>query len=203
VNNTEAKKIVEALLFASPEPLTQKKINTIFHSVNPDLKKIAHELNDKYAIGDHSFEIKSVAGGYQLVSKAEYKVYISRMLNRSGKITLSKASLDSLAIIAYKQPLGRHDIDAIRGVDSSGVLKNLLNKNLIKIKGRGSGPGRPLLYKTTEKFLEYFGINRISDLPKLKEISELVESDAGLGRQIAVFNEKNEDTEISKDSILK
>tara|TARA_Y100000591_G_scaffold155232_1_gene133535 strand:- start:5 stop:616 length:612 start_codon:yes stop_codon:yes gene_type:complete len=203
VNNTEAKKIVEALLFASPEPLTQKKINTIFHSVNPDLKKIAHELNDKYAIGDHSFEIKSVAGGYQLVSKAEYKVYISRMLNRSGKITLSKASLDSLAIIAYKQPLGRHDIDAIRGVDSSGVLKNLLNKNLIKIKGRGSGPGRPLLYKTTEKFLEYFGINRISDLPKLKEISELVESDAGLGRQITVFNEKNEDTEISKDSLLK
>ncbi len=203
MNNTEAKKIVEALLFASPEPLTQKKINTIFHSVNPDLKKIAHELNDKYAIGDHSFEIKSVAGGYQLVSKAEYKVYISRMLNRSGKITLSKASLDSLAIIAYKQPLGRHDIDAIRGVDSSGVLKNLLNKNLIKIKGRGSGPGRPLLYKTTEKFLEYFGINRISDLPKLKEISELVESDAGLGRQITVFNEKNEDTEISKDSLLK
>lgn len=203
MNNTEAKKIVEALLFASPEPLTQKKINTIFHSVTPDLKKIAHELNDKYAMGDHSFEIKSVAGGYQLVSKAEYKVYISRMLNRSGKITLSKASLDSLAIIAYKQPLGRHDIDAIRGVDSSGVLKNLLNKNLIKIKGRGSGPGRPLLYKTTEKFLEYFGINRISDLPKLKEISELVESDAGLGRQITVFNEKNEDTEISKDSILK
>ena len=203
MNNTEAKKIVEALLFASPEPLTQKKINTIFHSVTPDLKKMANELNDKYAMGDHSFEIKSVAGGYQLVSKAEYKVYISRMLNRSGKITLSKASLDSLAIIAYKQPLGRHDIDAIRGVDSSGVLKNLLNKNLIKIKGRGSGPGRPLLYKTTEKFLEYFGINRISDLPKLKEISELVESDAGLGRQITVFNEKNKDTEISKDSILK
>ena len=203
MNNTEVKKIVEALLFASPEPLTQKKINTIFHSVTPDLKKVTHELNNKYTMGDHSFEIKSVAGGYQLVSKAEYKVYISRMLNRSGRITLSKASLDSLAIIAYKQPLGRHDIDAIRGVDSSGVLKNLLNKNLIKIKGRGSGPGRPLLYKTTEKFLEYFGINRISDLPKLKEISELVESDAGLGRQITVFNEKNEETEISGDSILK
>lgn len=203
MNNTEAKKIVEALLFASPEPLTQKKINTIFNSVSPDLKKVAHELNNMYAEGDHSFEIKSVAGGYQLVSKAEYKVYISRMLNRSGKITLSKASLDSLAIIAYKQPLGRHDIDAIRGVDSSGVLKNLLNKNLIKIKGRGSGPGRPLLYKTTEKFLEYFGINRISDLPKLKEISELVESDAGFGRQITVFNDENEDIEISEDGILK
>ena len=192
MNNTEVKKIVEALLFASPEPLTQKKINTILNAETPNLKKVIYELNDKYIKGDHSFEIKSVAGGYQLVSKVQYEVYISRMLNRSSKISLSKASLDSLAIIAYKQPLGRHDIDAIRGVDSSGVLKNLLTKNLIKIKGRGSGPGRPLLYKTTEKFLEYFGINRISDLPKLKEISELVESDTRLGKQIAVFKEDND-----------
>ena len=199
MNNTEVKKIVEALLFASPEPLTQKKINTILNAETPNLKKVIHELNDKYIKGDHSFEIKSVAGGYQLVSKVEYEVYISRMLNRSSKIRLSKASLDSLAIIAYKQPLGRHDIDAIRGVDSSGVLKNLLTKNLIKIKGRGSGPGRPLLYKTTEKFLEYFGINRISDLPKLKEISELVESDTRLGKQIAVFKENIDDGGITKD----
>lgn len=199
MSSTEVKKIVEALLFASPEPLTQKKINTILNAETPNLKKVIHELNDKYIKGDHSFEIKSVAGGYQLVSKVEYEVYISRMLNRSSKIRLSKASLDSLAIIAYKQPLGRHDIDAIRGVDSSGVLKNLLTKNLIKIKGRGSGPGRPLLYKTTEKFLEYFGINRISDLPKLKEISELVESDTRLGKQIAVFKENIDDGGITKD----
>ena len=202
MNNTEVKKIIEALLFASPEPLTQKKINTILNAETPNLKKVIHELNDKYIKGDHSFEIKSVAGGYQLVSKVEYEVYISRMLNRSSKIRLSKASLDSLAIIAYKQPLGRHDIDAIRGVDSSGVLKNLLTKNLIKIKGRGSGPGRPLLYKTTEKFLEYFGINRISDLPKLKEISELVESDTRLGKQIVVFKEDIEDGGITKDGIF-
>ena len=202
MNNTEVKKIIEALLFASPEPLTQKKINTILNAETPNLKKVIHELNDKYIKGDHSFEIKSVAGGYQLVSKVEYEVYISRMLNRSSKISLSKASLDSLAIIAYKQPLGRHDIDAIRGVDSSGVLKNLLTKNLIKIKGRGSGPGRPLLYKTTEKFLEYFGINRISDLPKLKEISELVESDTRLGKQIAVFKEDTNDGRITKDGIF-
>ncbi len=203
MNKIEIKKIVEALLFASPEPLTQRKINTIFNTSTPNLKKVIIELNDKYLKGDHSFEIKSVAGGYQLVSKVEYKVYISRMLNRSGRINLSKASLDSLAIIAYKQPLGRHDIEAIRGVDSSGVLKNLLSKNLIKIKGRDSGPGRPLLYKTTEKFLEYFGINRISDLPKLKEIKELVESDAGLGKQIAVFNEDTEDREILEDTLSK
>ncbi len=202
MNNAEIKKIIEALLFASPEPLTQKKINTIFNPDTPNLKKVIQELNDKYLKADHSFEIKSVAGGYQLVSKVEYEVYISKLLNRSNKISLSKASLDSLAIIAYKQPLGKHDIDAIRGVDSSGVLKNLLTKNFIKIKGRGSGPGRPLLYKTTEKFLVYFGINRISDLPKLKEISELVESDTVLGKQIAVFKEDTDDGEISKDGIF-
>ena len=202
MNNAEIKKIIEALLFASPEPLTQKKINTIFNPDTPNLKKVIQELNDKYIKADHSFEIKSVAGGYQLVSKVEYEVYISKLLNRSNKISLSKASLDSLAIIAYKQPLGKHDIDAIRGVDSSGVLKNLLTKNFIKIKGRGSGPGRPLLYKTTEKFLVYFGINRISDLPKLKEISELVESDTALGKQIAVFKEDTDDGGILKDGIF-
>jgi len=100
--------------------------------------------------------------------------------------------MDSLAIIAYKQPISRYEVEAIRGVDSSGVLKTLLNHELIKIKGRDIGPGRPLLYKTTPKFLEYFGLNRISDMPKLKEISELIDSDPSLGEQISVFeNEKN------------
>ena len=100
--------------------------------------------------------------------------------------------MDSLAIIAYKQPISRYELEAIRGVDSSGVLKTLLNHELIKIKGRGDGPGRPLLYKTTHKFLEYFGLYRISDMPKLKEISELIESDPSLGEQISVLeNEKN------------
>ncbi len=190
---SEVRKIIEALLFASPEPLSQKKVNLIFSPDTPDLKKIINELNKKYNDQDHAFEIKSIAGGYQLVSKVEYEIYIRRMLNKSGRIGLSKAALDSLAIIAYKQPLSRHQIEAIRGVDSSGVLKNLLSKDLIKIKGRDSGPGRPLLYKTTEIFLEYFGINRLSDLPKLKEISELVDSDTGFGGQIAVFDQNSND----------
>ena len=92
-----------------------------------------------------------------------------------------------LAIIACKQPIGTYDIEAIRGVDSSGVIKTLLTRNLIIIKGRGDGPGRPLLYSTTKSFLEYFGLNRLSDMPKLKEVSELIESDPSLGEQITVF----------------
>ena len=99
--------------------------------------------------------------------------------------------MDSLAIIAYKQPISRYEIEAIRGVDSSGVLKTLLNKSLIKIKGRDSGPGRPLLYRTTDVFMEYFGINRLSELPKLKEISELMSGDSKLGQQMAVFENDN------------
>ena len=104
-----------------------------------------------------------------------------------------------MAIVAYKQPIGRYDIEAIRGVDSSGVLKTLLSRNLIKIKGRGDGPGRPLLYSTTKIFLEQFGLNRLSDMPKLKEVSELIEADPSLGEQITVFeNEFDMNNKVKK-----
>ena len=198
MNKAEIKKIVEALLFASPEPLTQSKVNGIFSPDSPNLKKIIEQLNIQYNNEDHAFEIRQVSGGYQLVSSDVYEPYIRRMLNRAGRISLSSASMDSLSIIAYKQPISRYEIEAIRGVDSSGVLKTLLGKKLIKIKGRDNGPGRPLLYQTTNTFLEYFGINRLSDLPKLKEITELMDSDPNLGEQIAVFENESIETD-SKD----
>ena len=191
MQDTEIRKIIEALLFASPEPLTQTKVNGVFDPDTPNLKEVVEELNEQYAQGNHAFKIQQVAGGFQLVSRQEYEHFIRRMLNKSGRLTLSSASLDTLAIIAYKQPVGRYEVEAIRGVDSSGVLKTLLNRNLIKIKGRDSGPGRPLLYQTTDKFLEHFGLNRLSDMPKLKEITELMEADPTLGEQITVFEEKD------------
>ena len=190
MQDSEIRKIIEALLFASPEPLTQSKVNGIFNPDTPNLKEVVMQLNEQYVNDDNAFEINQVAGGYQLVSRPEYEHFIRKMLSKSGRISLSSAALDSLAIIAYKQPIGRYEVEAIRGVDSSGVLKTLLNRNLIKIKGRDSGPGRPLLYQTTVKFLEYFGLNRLSDMPKLKEISELMEADQTLGEQIVVFDEK-------------
>ena len=199
MQDSEIRKIIEALLFASPEPLTQAKVNGIFNPDTPNLKEVVLKLNEQYVHDDHAFEINEVAGGYQLVSRQEYEHFIRKMLSKSGRISLSSAALDSLAIIAYKQPIGRYEVEAIRGVDSSGVLKTLLNRNLIKIKGRDSGPGRPLLYQTTNKFLEHFGLNRLSDMPKLKEITELVEADPTLGEQIVVF-EENEPDDTNIDS---
>ena len=193
MQDSEIRKIIEALLFASPEPLTQAKVNGIFNPDTPNLKEVVLTLNEQYVHDDHAFEINKVAGGYQLVSRQEYEHFIRKMLSKSGRISLSSAALDSLAIIAYKQPIGRYEVEAIRGVDSSGVLKTLLNRNLIKIKGRDSGPGRPLLYQTTDKFLEHFGLNRLSDMPKLKEITELMEADPTLGEQIVVFEESEPD----------
>jgi len=199
MQDSEIRKIIEALLFASPEPLTQAKVNGIFNPDTPNLKEVVLKLNEQYVHDDHAFEINQVAGGYQLVSRQEYEHFIRKMLSKSGRLSLSSAALDSLAIIAYKQPIGRYEVEAIRGVDSSGVLKTLLNRNLIKIKGRDSGPGRPLLYQTTDKFLEHFGLNRLSDMPKLKEITELMEADPTLGEQIVVF-EENEPDDTNIDS---
>ena len=199
MQDSEIRKIIEALLFASPEPLTQAKVNGIFNPDTPNLKEVVLTLNEQYVHDDRAFEINQIAGGYQLVSRQEYEHFIRKMLSKSGRLALSSAALDSLAIIAYKQPIGRYEVEAIRGVDSSGVLKTLLNRNLIKIKGRDSGPGRPLLYQTTDKFLEHFGLNRLSDMPKLKEITELMEADPTLGEQIVVF-EENEPDDTNVDS---
>ena len=195
MKDSEIKDIVEALLFAVPEPLTQKKVNNVFDPDTPNLNDIVTKLNNQYIKENHSFKIKRIAGGFQIVTRKRFETYITKLLKKTGRLSLSTAAMDSLAIIAYKQPISRFEVEAIRGVDSSGVLKTLLGHELIKIKGRDIGPGRPLLYKTTDRFLEYFGLNRLSDMPKLKEISELIDSDPTLGEQISVFK-----TEISDDN---
>ncbi|MDC3166296.1 SMC-Scp complex subunit ScpB, partial [Candidatus Marinimicrobia bacterium] len=181
MQKSEIKKIIEALLFAARDPLTQAQVNNVFDPDTPNLIKIVDQLNKQYSKNENAFIINKVAGGFQIVSKKKYERFISRLFKKSSRLKLSLAAMDTLAIIAYKQPISRYEVEAIRGVDSSGVLKTLLNHELIKIKGRDIGPGRPLLYKTTTKFLEYFGLDRISDMPKLKEISELVDADPSLG----------------------
>ena len=200
MQSSEYQKIIEALLFTSPEPLTQARVNGVFDREAPNLKEVVGELNYLYEKEDHAFEIKQIAGGYQLVSRPEYEHFIRRLLNKSGRLALSSAALDTLAIIAYKQPIGRYEIEAIRGVDSSGVIKTLLNRNLLKIKGRGTGPGRPLLYQTTKNFMEHFGLNRLSDMPKLKEITELMEADPTLGEQSEAFQDPDSESEQNLDS---
>ena len=199
MQESEINNIIEALLFAAREPLTQTQINNVFEPETYNLDEIVILLNKQYTSNKNSFVINKVAGGYQIVSREEYNHYISKLLKKSNKLKLSMAAMDSLAIIAYKQPISRYEIEAIRGVDSSGVLKTLLNHELIKIKGRDVGPGRALLYKTTIKFLEHFGLNRLSDMPKLKEISELIDADPSLGEQISVFKNGNKAEETQND----
>jgi len=194
----ESDQIIESLLFASPDPLIQSLLNQVFDKPVPFLNEAVKRLNTFYINNKKPYFIDNIAGGYQLVTKPEFDIWIRRLLGKSNKLILSAAALDTLAIIAYKQPIGRYDVEAIRGVDSSGVIKTLLSRNLIMIKGRGDGPGRPLLYSTTKLFLERFGLNRLSDMPKLKEVSEIIESDPSLGEQITVF-EKEEGVVNNED----
>ena len=193
----ESDQIIESLLFASPDPLSQSLLNQVFDKPIPFLNESVKRLNEFYLKNKKPYFIDNIAGGYQLVTKPEFDIWIRRLLGKSNKLILSAAALDTLAIIAYKQPIGRYDIEAIRGVDSSGVIKTLLSRNLIMIKGRGDGPGRPLLYSTTKLFLEKFGLNRLSDMPKLKEVSEIIESDPSLGEQITVF--ENEEGAVNDE----
>ena len=193
MKSKEIDQIIEALLFANPSPINQAQLNQVFNSPVPSLKDSVRRLNNFYLKHEKPYSINSIAGGFQLSTNSDYDIWIRRLLRKSNKLTLSSAALDTLAIVAYKQPIGRYDVEAIRGVDSSGVIKTLLLRDLIQIKGRGDGPGRPLLYSTTKNFLEKFGINRLSDMPKLKEVAELVEADPSLGEQITVF--ENEFTE--------
>ena len=199
MTDKELDQIIESLLFASSEPLNQAILNKVFDSSPPSLKESVERLNEFYSLHDRPYKIKAIAGGFQLVTNAEFDAWIGRLLGKSNKLILSAAALDTLAIIAYKQPIGKYDVEAIRGVDSSGVLKTLLSRNLIMIKGRGDGPGRPLLYSTTKLFLEKFGINRLTDMPKLKEVEELIDSDPNLGEQIAVFGNDNKNNSSSEE----
>ena len=166
------KLIIEALLFSSDKPLTIRD----FHSCLPDadvsdIKSALQILEHDYDVLDRSFKLKEVAEGYQFRSRSEYGSYILKLLQTTPN-RLSRPTMETLAIIAYKQPILRHEIERLRGVDVGGILRALLEKGLIKIMGRKNLPGRPLIYGTTKRFLEVFDLKDISSLPKLKEIKD-------------------------------
>ena len=164
------KMIIEALLYAAEKPLSAGEIHTVLPDVKTsDITAALEELQQEYETMERSFTLKEVANGYQFRSRSEYGSYIMKMLQKSPS-RLSKAAMETLAIIAYKQPILRHEIERFRGVDVGGILRTLLEKGLVKIMGRKDLPGRPLIYGTSKKFLEVFDLKDISDLPKLKEI---------------------------------
>lgn len=167
------KLIIEAILFSSDKPITVKEIHSCLPDAKiSDIKSALEVLKYEYEAMGRSFELKDVASGYQFRSRSEYGPYILRMLQTSPN-RLSRAAMETLAIIAYKQPILRHEIERLRGVDVGGILRTLLEKELIRIMGRKELPGRPLIYGTTKRFLETFDLKDLSSLPKLKEIKAL------------------------------
>jgi len=170
-------RIIEALLFSAREPLTTEQACLALQET-VDLGILVNELNEHYDQSQSPVWIQSVAEGYRLMTRPEFDPYVRRLFQSRGRVKLSASALESLAIIAYKQPVTRIDIDAIRGVDSGATLRTLIEKNLVAARGRQDGPGRPLLYCTTPHFLEYFGLNTIRDLPGIKEIEALFSDSA-------------------------
>ncbi len=173
---THIRGAIESLLFVNERPVTLDQMKKVLKTVSAlDIKKIIQNLQKEYEDKNGGMTIKEIAGGYQMLSNSKYVSYIRDFYKTKHKEKLSKPALESLAIIAYKQPVTRGDIELIRGVNSDGVAAHLLNKELIKVVGRKDVPGRPYLYGTTKQFLEYFGLKSVDNLPRLEEFPALLE----------------------------
>lgn len=164
--------VVEAVLFASDEPLTASRLADIVGTGVKQLRKHIDDLNEKYKTNNNAFRIEQIAGGFQLLTLNGYNHWLKKLVRARDEGTLSQAALETLAIIAYKQPIIRADIEAIRGVAAGDMIRNLMYKGLVKITGRAEVVGRPLLYGTTKKFLEVFMLNSLNDLPKAEELKK-------------------------------
>ncbi len=179
------KSVVEAMIFASPSPISLSKLAQAIENVSLEfIKEAISTLMDEYAKDHRGIELVQVADGYRFQTRPEYGEWVRRASRKTVQ-KLSRAALETLAVIAYKQPITRAEIERTRGVDSSGTIRLLLSKNLIRISGRKDVPGRPLLYRTTSRFLEVFQLKSLKDLPGIKEL------DSGLeARQTPLFDKK-------------
>jgi segregation and condensation protein B len=164
--------VIEAVLFASDESLTTARLANITESTTKQVREHIKNLNKKYKANNSAFRIEQIAGGYQMLTLSRYNYWLKKLLRARSETKLSPAAMETLAIIAYKQPVIRADIEAIRGVAVGEVIRSLSYKGLVKIVGRAEILGRPMLYGTTKKFLEVFGLNTLKDLPKIEELKK-------------------------------
>ncbi|HMS30535.1 MAG TPA: SMC-Scp complex subunit ScpB [Saprospiraceae bacterium] len=168
---------IESLIFASPQPVSAAEIkycleNTLGLSMDTDLISDAvYNIQQKYEGDAFGIEIKEIAGGYQFLSKPKHFDLVAEHIKLNNRKKLTRAAMESLAIIAYKQPVSKSEIEAIRGVNSDHSIQKLLEKELIEIKGRSEGPGRPILFGTSQRFMEYFGLKDLAELPRLKDFA--------------------------------
>jgi segregation and condensation protein B len=181
LSGCELAAVLEALLFVTPEPVSVSRLVTAVGAVSKAeveeaLKRLERDLSQE----SRGIQLVKLAGGYRLVTKPEFAPWLKRLDKAKAAQKLSRSALESLAIIAYKQPLVRAEIEEIRGVETSGVLRTLLERKLVRIVGRKEVPGRPIMYGTTKFFLEHFGLQDISQLPPLREFKELGEAEQAL-----------------------
>jgi segregation and condensation protein B len=177
--------IIEALIFSSDEPISENEIIRAIKGIDGEDTEITSEylsetiesLNNSYEENGRSFKIKKIANGYIFATTEIFAKYVGYLSSEKSKRRLSQAALETLAIIAYKQPITKPELEQIRGVNSDYILTTLLEKNLITITGRAETIGRPLLYGTTTEFLKYFGLYNLSDLPKPREIEEIMKDE--------------------------
>ena len=208
--DTEIRNIIEALIFASEDEISVKQIKEILDNFKikatpTQIEDKIDELNFSYKANNNSFRIIKIAGGYQFSTNKEYALFVGKLFTEKQKKKLSQSSLETLAIIAYKQPIARSEIEFIRGVNVDYIVNSLLEKELINIIGRAETPGRPILYGTTKNFLRVIGLNSLDDLPKLREINEILKNERIEGiteEDIDLFNSlniSNEDKTISPE----
>lgn len=185
---------IESLIFASEQAVSQADISSTLKDSfevsvkEAEIEKALEELVKKYSAEDYSMEIVAINDGYQFMSKGAFHHVIGTLLKLQSNKKLSRTALETLSIVAYKQPVSKTDIELIRGVNCDYTIQKLLEKELVEIIGRAEGPGRPLLYGTSEKFMNYFGIKSIKDLPKLRDLEgEKPEESVGQKPPIETF----------------
>lgn len=203
--------VIEALVFASDDPLTPAEIITAIKAIDgldteisdEEIENAINELNIKYEQNGHAFTILKIAHGFIHATKPDNAKYVGYLSSEKTRRRLSQAALETLAIIAYKQPLTKPELESIRGVNSDYTINTLLEKNLITISGRAETVGRPLLYVTTDEFLKYFGLRAIGDLPKPREIEEIMKDEDFLEQKRRIMmsgiEEKAEEEEIQSE----
>lgn len=172
MEDKEAKSVIESLLFMAGEPLSLDSLKSILEIDRNEVERLVRELVNDYTLNNTGLLVAEVAGGVQMVTNPACAPWVKKLLATAVPAKLSQPSLETLAIIAYKQPIIKAEIEAIRGVNSDGVVKTLLDRKLVKILGRKEVPGRPLMYGTTKEFLQYFGLKDLAELPTLKEFQE-------------------------------
>ncbi len=176
-NTDDAKRVLEALLFTASKPMTTPELKRVVKGYGAvKIEELIRELASEYERDARSFRIHEVAGGFEISTEPKYAPWILKLELQKKARQATQSALETLAILAYKQPMARAEIEDLRGVDVSGVISTLLERNLIKVTGRKEVPGRPFLYGTTDKFLEHFGLKSLAELPDILEIKTLIEN---------------------------